>query len=218
MRRGYYSHITFNDDAMVRILTLLRAIAEGSGPYGFVDADRRARAEAAIARGVEVILATQVRQDGVLTVWCAQHDEQTLQPARARAYEPPSLSGNESVGITRFLMTLPDPSPEVIAAIEGALRWFETSAIHGVRLDRFTAPDGSTDVRLREDPAAATLWARFYELGTDRPIFLGRESVVRYSLAEIEHERRAGYGYYGTWPERLLRQDAPAWRRRLDRP
>ncbi|MDP3406214.1 MAG: pectate lyase [Brevundimonas sp.] len=218
LRQGYYSHITFNDDAMVRILTLLRAIADGSGPYGFVDAERRARAGAAVARGVEVILATQVRRDGVLTVWCAQHDEQTLQPAWARAYEPPSLSGNESVGITRFLMSLPDPSPEVVAAIEGALRWFEASAIHGVRLDRFTAPDGSADIRLLEDAAGSTLWARFYELETDRPIFLGRDSVVRYSLAEIEQERRNGYGYYGAWPERLLRQDAPAWRGRLDRP
>ena len=58
------------------------------------------------------------------------------------------------------------------------------------------------------------LWARFYELGTNRPIFLGRDSVVRYAFAEIELERRIGYSYYGTWPATLLSRDYPDWRRK----
>jgi PelA/Pel-15E family pectate lyase len=217
LRRGYYAHITFNDDAMVRVMTLLREAAAGAGPYDFVDPEQRARAAAAVSKGVELILATQIRQAGVPTVWCAQHDETTLEPTWARAYEPPSLSGNESVGIVRFLMAIPDPSPEVVAAIDGAVHWFEASAIRGVRFETTTASDGQADARVVADPDAPLIWARFYELGTNRPIFLSRDSVVHYDFAEVERERRTGYRYYGTWPEPLLRQDYPAWRRRVGR-
>jgi PelA/Pel-15E family pectate lyase len=217
LREGYYTHITFNDDAMVRILTVLRDVASGAQPYAFVDAERRARASAAVDKGIKVILATQVRQDGVLTVWCAQHDEHTLEPAWARRYEPPSLSGNESVGIVRFLMSIPDPSPDVVAAIEGAVGWFRASAIPDARIENFTPANGVPDVRLTEEVGAGPVWARFYELGSNRPIFLGRESIVRYDFAEIERERRTGYRYFGTWAERLLTEDYPAWRRRNGR-
>lgn len=215
LRQGYWSHITFNDDAMVRIMMLLRDIAAGAAPYEFVDTSRRTRAAEAVARGTQLILATQIRQNGALTAWCAQYDEQTLEPAWARRYEPPSLSGSESVGIVRFLMSIPDPSPEVVAAIEGAVRWFEASAINGVRLETVNSDDGRPDARLVPDPAAGPLWARFYELGTNRPVFLSRDSVVHYDISGIERERRTGYRYYGTWPESLIRADYPAWRRRV---
>lgn len=218
LRPGYYTRITFNDDAMVRVLTLLRDVAAGAGPYGFVDTDRRARAGAAVAKGVEVILATQIRQAGIPTAWCAQHDEATLEPAWARAYEPPSSSGSESVGITRFLMSIPHPSPDVVAAIEGAVHWFEASALLGIRFEPMTTSDGRADAHVVADPRAPPLWARFYQLETNRPIFLSRDSVVHYDIAEIERERRTGYRYYGSWPATLLRDDYPAWRRRVALP
>ena len=52
------------------------------------------------------------------------------------------------------------------------------------------------------------------QLGTNRPIFLGRDSVVRSALSEIEYERRNGYAYYGTWPATLLATDLPRWRQK----
>lgn len=64
--------------------------------------------------------------------------------------------------------------------------------------------------------AGATLWARFYELDTDRPIYVGRDSKVHYQLTEIENERRAGYLYAGTWPAKLLSADYPAWQKRVN--
>lgn len=215
LRDGYWSRITFNDDAMVRILILLRDIASGTSPYEFVDPARRARAAEAVERGARLILDAQIRQNGVRTVWSAQHDERTLEPAWARAYEPPSLSGSESVGLTRFLMAIPDPSPEVIAAVEGAVAWFRTTALTGVRFEPTTGPDGVHDARLVADPSAGPLWARFYELETNRPIFVDRNSVVHYDIAEIDRERRTGYRYYGEWPRDLIHEDYPAWRRRV---
>lgn len=215
LRGGYYDHITFNDDAMVRVLNLLREIESGQGPYVFVDAERRARAADATARGLDVILKTQIRKDGVLTVWCAQHDQVTLAPAWARRFEPPSYSGGESVGITRYLMSLPDPSPEVIAAVEGSVAWFRAHAIPGIRIESFTDAEGHRDRRVVQDASAGPQWARFYDLETGKPIFMGRESVAKASLAEIEQERRAGYSYYVDSAARLLEADYPAWKRRL---
>ncbi len=215
---GYYTHITYNDDAMVNVLTLLRAAAHGKPPYAFVDATRRAQASAAVEKGIACILRTQVKQDGWLTVWCAQHDETTLAPAGARNFEPASLSGDESAGLVRFLMEVENPAPEIIAAIEGAVAWFRAVAVHGVRVEEVTDAEGKKDRRAVSDPTAPPIWARFYELGTNRPVFTGRDKVIRYDFNAIERERRAGYNYFGNWPARLLEKDHPRWRAKNKRP
>ena len=209
---GYYTHITYNDNAMVNVLVVLRDAAWGGAPYAFTTAAQRAKAAAAVEKGVACILRTQVKQDGKLTVWCAQHDETTLAPAPARNFEPVSLSGSESVGLIRFLMDIEQPAPEVIAAIEGAVAWFKAVPIHGLRVDNTPGADGKKDRHAVADPAAPAIWARFYELGTNRPIFTGRDKVVRYDFNEIERERRTGYGYLKDWPASLLEQDYPHWR------
>ncbi len=214
LRGGYYDRITFNDDAMTRVLALMRDVAAGNEPYAFADAGQRRDAGAAVARGVEVILRTQIVQDGGPTGWCAQHDEQTLSPAWARRYEPPSLSGSETVGVVRFLMSLDSPSPSVVAAVDGAVAWLEDVAMRDVELERFTDADGRPDERLIDAPGAAPLWARFYELETNRPIFTDRESVVHYDLSGIERERRVGYRYIGDWPRGLIGREYPAWKAR----
>ena len=214
LREGYYSRLTFNDNAMVLVLRLLRDAAAGRAPYTFVDTARRDKARAAVARGVDVILRTQVRQRGTLTAWCAQYDERTLAPAWARNYEPPSLSGQESVGIVQFLMEIDTPSPEIVAAVDAAVAWFKAVAISGLRLEEFVDGEGRRDRRVVADPAADPLWARFYDLETNRTLFTGRDRIVRDALADIEHERRAGYAYYGTWPANLLARDYPRWRAR----
>lgn len=214
LRGGYYDRITFNDDAMIRVMTLLRDVSSGEAPYAFVDADRRQRASEAVDRGLALILRTQIRQGGVLTVWCAQYDD-ALQPAWARAYEPPSLSGAESVGIVRFLMSIDHPSPDVIAAVDAAVVWLRAAAIEGMRVETFTDAEGQRDRRVVADASAPPLWARFYELETNRPLFLGRDSVFHYTFAEIERERRAGYHYYGDWARSVLER-YPAWRAQVE--
>jgi PelA/Pel-15E family pectate lyase len=208
----YYSRITYNDGAMIRVMTLLREIAAGQPPYEFVDVERQTKASAAVQRGIDCILKTQIRQDGKLTVWCAQHDEKTLAPAWARKYEPPSLSGSESVGIVRFLMSLERPAPEIVAAVEGAVAWFRSVPIAGVRLEKIRGADNRLERRLVPDPAAPPLWARFYELGTNRPLYLDRDSVFNHDFAKVGYERRSGYDYHGEWAAALLAKDYPAWR------
>jgi PelA/Pel-15E family pectate lyase len=210
LRHGYWDHITYNDDAMIGVMTLLRGIVQRKPEYSFLTDEERARARKAMDKGVEVILKTQVVQDGKLTVWCAQHDEKTLAPAKARSYELPSLSGSESVGIVEFLMGIDKPGPEVVKSVKAAVEWFERSKITGIRV---VVKDG--DRVVVEDPKAPPLWARFYELGTNRAFFCGRDGVVKYRLSEIEAERRNHYNWYVERPAKLLRDDYPRWARLL---
>ena len=213
LRQGYYTHITYNDDAMIGVLEFLRDIANKKEDYLFVDEERRAKAEKSIAKGLEVILKTQVKINGVKTVWCAQHDEKTLEPAPARNFEPISLSGSESVGIVRFLMEIKNPSAEIIEAIESAVKWFEKSKITGIKVETIPVKDAirGIDRVVVQDKNAPPLWARFYEIPTNRPIFIGRDKILRNTLAEIEIERRTGYSYYTNSPQKLLEVDYPKW-------
>jgi PelA/Pel-15E family pectate lyase len=217
LREGYYTHITYNDDAMTGVLELLRDVSRGREPYAFVDEARRHKSEQAVARGVECILKTQVVVGGKLTVWGAQHDEVTLKPAPARKFEPVSLASKESVGIVRFLLGVERPDARVVKAVESAVEWFRSAQLSGVRWieKRDPTKPGGFERTVVNDAAAPPLWARFYEIGTNRPVFEGRDNIVRYSVTEIEAERRNGYGWYTDEPLKLVEKDYPKWRKRL---
>jgi PelA/Pel-15E family pectate lyase len=216
LRKGYYTHITFNDGAMTNVMRLLRDVARRKSAYRFVDEARVSRAERAVAKGVELILKAQVVAGGRRTVWGAQHDAVTLAPAPARKFEPASLSAGESVGVVRFLMSIEEPDARVVEAVESAVEWFRKTPVRGLRwVERRDAsqPGGYTRAAVA-DPQAPPVWARFYELGTDRPVFAGRDGVVRYSVMEIDEERRNGYSWFVEEPAELLEKDYPAWRQK----
>ena len=204
--KGYQQHITYNDDAMVHTMRLLRDIAEQRVPYQgrLTDKKLRRRAQAAFNRGIECILATQIVIDGEPTVWCQQHDRETLKPAPARAYELPSYCPIESTSIVALLMELPHPDERVKKAVNGAMRWLDDHQLTGVRLVH-TGQRGTSDYNtlLVEDSAAAPLWARFYDLVHAEPFVCDRDGVPRRTLEEIGTERRNGYAWYGTQPSRL---------------
>jgi pectate lyase len=212
----YHRHITFNDNAMVRLVEFLREVY-GSDVYACVEAERRQAARRAFARGIDCILRCQIRVSGKLAAWCAQHDEKDYRPRPGRSYELVSLSGAESVGIVRLLMSLEAPNPEVVRAIEGAVAWFEATKLKGIQVvvkKDARAPRGRDRIVVK-DPAAPPLWARFYEIGSNRPVFADRDGVAKHDLAEIGYERRNGYAWLGAWPQQLLTQDYPAWKKRI---
>ena len=202
---GYHDAITFNDNAMVNILELLRAIAAGEKDFAFVPAAARQRAALAVQRGISCILGCQIVEAGQLTAWCQQHDALTRAPTSARNYEMPSKSGGESAGLALFLMSLPQPSPDVVTAVHAAARWFEKTALRDVVFR--PAPDGSGR-KLLPSPGAGPLWARYYELRSDRPIFGDRDKTIHDNVSEISPERRNGYQWYGNGPARALERYA----------
>lgn len=219
--KGYPRHITFNDDAMVGVMRVLQEIALAKPEYDFVSDELRQRCTDAYRRGLECIVDCQIEINGRKTAWCQQHDYQTLEPVDARVFEKPSLCSGESAGIVKLLMAEPKPSPEIIAAVESAVAWFRETELHGIRVERrridpvnYTYHTARTDKFVVDDPQAPVLWARFYEMETFRPLFCGRDGVVRYSLAEIDQERRTGYAWYVRTPASVYRA-YDRWKQRV---
>jgi len=213
---GYSKHITFNDGTMIGVLNLLRDVAGKKPPYTFVDEERCRRAETAIQKGIDCILKCQIVANGKKTAWCAQHDEKTFVPRKARSYELPSISGAESVGIVRFLMNIEKPGPEIIETVHAAIAWFDEAKLEGIRQIRKqdkSKPRGFDKV-IVEDASAPPIWARFYDIETNKPIFCSRDGIPKSSLAEISHERRNGYSWLGYYARDLLTKDYPAWQKK----
>ncbi len=213
LREGYYSHITFNDNAMIGVMNLLRDTYQQKADFRFLDDGRREKAGKAVAKGIECILKCQITVDGVLTVWCAQHDGSDFTPAKARTYELPSLSGEECVGIVEFLMGIDNPSPEIKISVQSAVSWFNKVKIHGIRVIEVSdslGPEGKNRVVVK-DPSAPPMWARFYEIGSNKPFFCSRDGIKRDNLSDISYERRNHYSWLGYWPQRMLEKEYPEW-------
>src|SRR5262249_37663699 len=117
-----------------------------------------------------------------------------------------------------LLMSVDHPSPEVIKSVEAAVAWMNDAKLTGIRTERQRdpqAPRGFNKVVI-EDPAARPMWARFYEIGTNRPIFSDRDGVAEHGLADIGYERRNGYNGLDYWPEQLLKKEYPEWKAKWD--
>lgn len=208
----YRSQVTFNDNAIINVLILLNNVANKKSVFAAAHARYIPRCRMAVNKGIDCILKTQIIVNGQKTAWNQQYNKTTLLPEKARSFELVGLAASESVAIVAFLMRIPKPSIAIKTAIKGAMTWFEQVAIKGYRLDHIIAADQPTgkDAIVVKDPNS-TLWARYYEIETNRPFFCGRNGVKKYNLKEIENERRAGYSWYGTWPARLIEKDYPRW-------
>lgn len=202
---GYQVHITFNDDAIYNTMVMLRDMVQMKEPYQgkLTDKKLRQRMQKAFDKGVECILATQIRVDGQPTIWCQQHDHETLKPAKARAYELPSYGPQESASLVQLLMQLPNPDERVKQAVHGAMRWFDKYKLTGLRLVRTGWREGTPDVKLVKDEHGGPLWARYYDLEHCEPYVCDRDGVPRRRLEDIGHERRNGYSWYGSHPAEL---------------
>lgn len=216
--RDYQIHITYNDDAMANTMILLRDIAAQKEPYqgDLTDDQLRQQMTKAFNKGIECILNTQIVTDGELTVWCQQHDRETLLPAHARAFELPSYCTMESAMLTRLLMELPNPDERVKKAVHAAMRWFDKYKLTGYKVERTGRP-GSADqnTKLVKDTLAPPMWARFYDLELCEPFVCDRDGVPRRHLEQIGAERRNGYAWYTDRPISLYKR-YQKWAKKYD--
>jgi PelA/Pel-15E family pectate lyase len=209
---SYRSEITYNDNAMINVLNLLQDVVEATNDLDVIDKSFSKKCANAVQLGVACIFKTQVKQKDILTAWCAQYDATTLKPAKARAYELPSLSGQESVGILRFLMRFDNPSDEIKNAIKSGIAWLDKVKIVGYSMQDINAPGTAKGKDRVVAPLPGNImWARFMDLETNEPFFCGRDGVKKKTLAEVEYERRNGYAWYGTSPLKLLNEEYPKW-------
>lgn len=208
---GYRKHITFNDGAMIGVMNLLKGVVENKKVFAFTGDSLYAKILTAYNKGIECILNCQIKENETLTAWCQQHDKIDFRPRGARSFEPPAICNGESASIVKFLMSIENPSEIVIHSITSAVNWFEDSKIHGIRIETIEAPETkyiyhttAYDRIAIEDSNAAPIWARYYELGSHKPIFCNRDGIIVYSLAEVERERRTGYAWYVYDPQEIL--------------
>lgn len=210
----YHDDIAFNDNAMTNILDLLKGVAHNEPCYAFLDESRRKQTADALAKGIDCLVKSQIVQDGRKTVWCAQFDPLTLQPSNARKMEPATLSGLESARTLKFLMTLKNPSPEIVTCIDSGLKWFEDVKIAGVGTKEV---DGKT-IYVADPASAEVRWARFYDLKTSKPVFPGRDGVLYETFEAMAANNKLGYDFYTSQPNSIIGNGQKKWRKMMSSP
>jgi len=98
-----------------------------------------------------------------------------------------------------LLMTLNNPDENVVDAVHSGCEWLDQVKLPGIRLAQ---RDGA--VVVVRDNNAPLLWARCYEVGTNRPMFLKRDGTVKYRLADIEPAMRTEVEWYSEAGQRAL--------------
>ncbi len=193
---GYSDYATFNDDVIANILNLLLDI-EQSDLKLLIKESYASKINKAIENALDFIIKSQIRKNNVTKLgWAQQYDPITYEPKSARSFEPIAISSRETVRIIEALLKIKAPSPDVLTSINSAKEWLRTSAIKDYEWNQ-------REGKLFEKKGSL-LWARFYDLNTNQPIFCGRDSIIKPNVSEIEEERRKGYEWYGSWPLKLL--------------
>ena len=215
--------ITFNDDVTTGALELFRNILQGDESFSWLDETAIQRIRKGYEKGVQMVLNCQIVQDGVKTAWGQQHDNETLVSVKARTYELPGITANESCEIILLLMGIDNPTPEIVEAVNNAVAWLKKVQINGIRVERITIPEDQIinheypyDVVIVEDSNAKPIWARYYELSDNTPFMCTRAGEKVWKLSDVNAERRTGYDWYGYWPEKVFKA-YPDWLERINK-
>jgi hypothetical protein len=162
---GYGRLPTFNDNTMSDCVRTMLAAYRHYDKPVYLDA---------VKRCLEFYLRSQLPEPQA--AWAQQVDEQ-LQPAPARRFEPAAVSGGESSGNMQILMDMYIElgDPRYLNAVGRALDWYRQSRIEG------TAQHG--------------VWARFYEVSTNRPLYFTRT----YQLVYTDNDLPVHYSFKGNY-------------------
>jgi PelA/Pel-15E family pectate lyase len=157
---SYYTHYTFNDNSIVDAMD---AMLEAARIYN------EPRYLASAERGGEFILLAQMPepQPG----WAQQYDRD-MHPAWARQFEPPSITGGESQSALRALLLLyrETGNRKYLEPLPRALAYYKRSMLPDVA--------NPSEIRRRTCPGTTPCVARFYELQTNRPLYITKGTRV----------------------------------------
>ncbi|MBI4874546.1 MAG: hypothetical protein HY822_07935 [Acidobacteria bacterium] len=150
----YQTHYTFNDNSTLDAIDMMLEAAR-------IYKDPRYRASA--EKGGQFILLAQMPDPQ--PAWAQQYNAE-MQPAWARVFEPPSVTGGESQGVMRMLMALYRETGDrkYLEPIPRAIKYLKGSAV----------PRGNAE-SFRRIPPGPVL-ARFYELKTNKPLYITKGS------------------------------------------
>ena len=203
LRGSYHDAVTLNDNVMMDLLNLQWDIANHSD-YQWLDADLRSAARAGFAKGVDWLVQAQVQVDGQRTVWAAQHHPLSGEPVAARKFEQISLVSSESAEVLQLLLDKAPDSVGVLPALCSGIAWLQQHQIRDKAWQRHGT--GSALVEKK----GAQLWARFYSLPQQQPVFFDRDGQVYSDVNQLSLERQQGYGWYQTNAKGVLK----AWNKR----
>jgi len=205
---GYHDAITFNDNAVSESAETLSDVAEAKPDYTFVPADLRKQSGEAAAKALACILKSQIVINGKKTVWAQQEDALTLEPVSARNYEPGALAASESADLLDYLMSLPHPSKELVASIQAGVAWLKAVAVYGFEYSGGRGVEGGRQLRPKE--GAGPLWARYYSVPEQKPIFGDRDKTLHDTVNDLSLERRNGYSWWSGGEQKTIDNYA-AW-------
>ena len=153
----YWFWYTFNDGT---IADTIDALLLASRIY------KEPRYRAAALKAGDFILLAQMPEPQ--PAWAQQYNFD-MQPAWARKFEPPAISGGESQGLVQTLLQLyvETGDSKFLKPVPSALAYFQRSEL----------PDGKL--------------ARFYELKTNKPLYCTRE----YKLTHDDSDLPTHYGF-----------------------
>jgi len=174
---NYVSFYTLNDSNMEKIVHLLLRAHELTKDERFMNAAKKT--------GDFFILAQMPEPQ---TGWAQQYNHQ-MEPVWARKFEPPSVTGGESLSTMETLHELFVVTGEekYLKPLPAAFAWYEKSRL----------PDGA--------------YARFYELQTNKPLYLVKDS---YELTYDDSNLPTHYGF----KLEGIADDLDALRKRMQQP
>ena len=157
---NYQSHYTFNDNSIVDAID---AMLEGARIY------KEPRYRQSAEKGGDFILLAQMPepQPG----WAQQYDRE-MHPAWARRFEPASITGGESQSVMRALLLLyrETGNRKYLEPLPRALAYYRRSILPEI--------DNPSEIRRRACPGRTPCVARFYELKTNRPLYITKGTRV----------------------------------------
>jgi hypothetical protein len=148
---NYSSYYTLNDDTLADCMATMFEAAEIYGDSRFADAARR---------GGDFLILAQMPEPQ--PAWSQQYNAQ-MQPAWARKFEPPSVTGGESQGAISILMEVyrQTGDKKYLEPIPRALAYLKKSGLEGGKM------------------------ARFYELKTNRPLYFTKQYALVYTADDL---------------------------------
>lgn len=173
---GFSGYYTFNDNAINNCIDVMLLAWETYQDSLYL---------ASALAGGDFMILSQIEppQAG----WAQQYDPD-LEPAWARKFEPKAVCSAVTLRNIATLIDLYARTEEsrFLEPIPAAIEWLNGSFVD--------VPEEYFAVRsmMPFEPA----WARFYEIGTNRPLFGDRDGEVHYTFAEISEERQRGYTWY----------------------
>ena len=185
----YRSHYTLNDNAM---LDMIDAFLEAARVYG------EPRYRAAAEKGGDFLIRAQMPEPQ--PAWAQQYDVD-MYPAWGRIFEPPAVTGSESQAVLKVLL--------VLYRETGKKRYLEPvpRAIDYLRRSGLDVQSSSILSRSRGCSPDELCLARFYELQTNRPLFISKGSRVRVRGGksdlldgyELTYSNEKVITHYGLW-------------------